>query len=501
MSSTLAPTLKLEQVDPATLTVRDQAREDATPDDDLIASVKAHGIIQPPVVEINGDGDWVIVTGHRRVGAAIAARLTEITVIVRPRNDDDAAGALTLEQQIVENERRKSLTAKDLANGYQRLTLFGLRPEDIAAQLGESTDRVRAGLRIHKSERTAELVATDPTIDLERAALIADFDEHPKLQEKLVSAALTQPQNFDRDLAAARTQREVDTRIASLKSLLDDQDVPLAGVQAYDVSYWRGKDNKGKLLEKLDVSVEEHLECPGHAAIIHKAQSYYQSLQPTEWIAYVCTDWEANGHHLAGAGTNSTLTPEQIAEREEADRRREEAQAERAAKQEIITANTTARRAWIHAHINTGRLRPVVAHFDLQALALAAQTEQQDWAPVEVALTLITGEPHQRDWRNSDNEDELVLLATDPATPSVRVIIGNAFAAAEDALTTRFGVKYFELLTTLGYTLTDTDQEHLTDAVSAQREWEAEQAGEDLDGDPRDEDDVDDEADEEGEDQ
>ena len=483
----MSTTLALELIDPKNLTVRDQAREDATPDDDLIASIKAHGIIQPPVVEITGDGDWVIVTGHRRVGAAIAAGLTEITVIVRPTPSGDDASAITLEQQIVENERRKQLTTRDLANGYQRLTLFGLRPEDIAAQLGESPARVRAGLRIHKSERAAELVATEPSIDLERAALIAEFDDHPKLQAGLVNTAITTPQNFDRDLANARTQREVDARVATLKELLDADDVLLVGVFNHDNFYWRGKDDKGKSLDKLGIRTEEHLECPGHAALIHKAQSYYLHLDPSEWVMYVCADWEGNDHTIPTAP--SALTPEEIAEREERDRAREAARAEWAAKQEIITANTTARRAWITGHITNGRLRPVVAHFDLQALALAAQTEAEDWAPVDVALSLITGEPHTRDWRNSDNDDELVRLATEPGTPSVRVIIGNAFAVLEDALESRFAVKYFTLLQTLGYTLTDTDQEHLQAAINAEATWLAEQAGEPVVDDEEEDDD------------
>lgn len=464
--------LRLEQINPTNLTVRDQAREDATPDDELIASIRTHGIIQPPVVEVTGDDEWVIVTGHRRVGAAIAAGLTEITVIVRPALAGDE-GALTLEQQIVENERRKQLTAKDLANGYQRLTLFGLRPEDIAAQLGETPARIRAGLRIHKSERTAELVAAEPTIDFERAALIADFDEHPKLQQKLIETATEAPQNFDRDLQNARTQREVDARVAKLKEQLDADDVVLAGVATYDEYYWRGKDGKGKSLDKLNIRPEDHIECPGHAAVIHKAQSYYLKDDPSDWLMYVCTSWEGrNGHELAPAA-GSTLTPEEQAERDERDRARAAAAEEWKAKQELITANTTARQTWIHQHLTTGRLRPVVAHYDLQALALAASTEAGAEPPVHVALTLITGEPHRRNWQTSDNEDHLVLLATDPAIPSARVIIGHAFAALEDALTTRFAVKYFELLHTLGYTLTDTDREHLTAATAAQAEWEA----------------------------
>lgn len=487
------PALRLERIDPANLTVRDQAREDATPDAELIASVKAHGIIQPPVVEINGDGDWVIITGHRRVGAAIAAGIPEITVLVRPTS----AEQVTLEQQIVENERRKQLSAKDLAAGYQKLTLFGLRPEDIAAQLGETTDRVKAGLRVGKSGRVAELVASDPTIDLERAALIAEFDEHPRLQQKLIDTATDTPQNFDRDLANARSQREVDARVQVLKAQLQEQGVPLMGVVNYDQFYWRSADGNGKSLHSLDITPEDHAGCPGHAALIHKAQSYYLAQQPSEWILYVCTDWEANGHTLAGSTPAAILDPEEIAEREQREQERARTAAEYAARQELIAANTTARQAWIHAHITTGRLRPTVPHFDLQALALAAQTEASDWAPVHVALTLITGEPHTLDWRTSVNEDEFVTLATDPATPSVRVIIGNAFAALEDALRSRFAVKYFAILEQLGYTLTDTDHEHLLVAIDEEAQWLADQAGEPVAGDAGDDDgDFDDEGDE-----
>ena len=496
----MTTTLKLEQVDPATLTVRDQAREDATPDDELIASIKAHGIIQPPVVEITSDGDWVIVAGHRRVGAAIAAGLTEITVIVRPALAGDDDGALTLEQQIVENERRKSLTAKDLANGYQRLTLFGLRPEDIAAQLGESADRVRAGLRIQKSGRAAELVASDPTIDLERAAQIADFDEHPKLQEKLVSAALTQPQNFDRDLAFARTQREVDMRIASLKSLLEDQDVPLVGVATYDESYWRGKDGKGKLIEKLDVRPEEHIECPGHAAIIHKAQSYYLNQQPADWIAYVCTDWEGNGHE-APASTRPVVekTPEQIEREAELERARQAEQERRA----LIAANTAVRRTWITGHLTTGRLRPAAAHFDLLAAALRAELYHEEGGEDRLILEILDGteRPRPANWQDTSIVDELLDIITTGRVPALRIALARAFAYFEEShrFAAAAGVPYWTVLEALGYTLTDTDKTHQAAAVAAEAEWNADRAGEDLDADPREDDDTD--VDEEGDDQ
>lgn len=483
--------LALITIAPADLGVRDQAREDATPDEQLIASIRQHGIIQPPVVELDPEtGGHVIVTGHRRVGAAIVAGLSAITCILRPTPLDGEA--VTLEQQIVENERRKQLSAKDLAAGYEKLALFGLRPEDIAAGLGEKPERVRAGLKINTSKAAAELVQAEPSIDFEQAAIIAEFDEHPKLQKTLIETATSRPENFSRDVANARTQREVDARVATIKELLHTDGVKVADVVSYQAEWWTGKGvspSGGRSLTRLDIPVEEHTACPGHAAVIHCAQSHYLNEQPSQWILYVCTDWQANGHEAPTTRPGApTLTAEEQEARDQLEREREQARAEWDAKQELITANTTARREWIHTHLTTGRLRPTAHHFDLQALALAAQTEGSDWAPVHLALTLITGEPHASDWRTSANDDEFVALATDAATPSLRVVLGQAFAALEDALTERFGVKYFTLLESLGYTLTDTDIEHRDAAINAEAEWLADQAGEPPTGDDADED-------------
>jgi ParB/RepB/Spo0J family partition protein len=255
--------LELRQVNPAMLVIRDQAREDATPDEQLVDSVRRHGLIQPPVVKEDPEtGELVIVTGHRRVGAAILADLERIIVIIRPFGGAE----ITLEEQIVENERRKQLTPNDLTRGYEQLTLFGLRPEDIAAGLGEKVDRVRAGLRVVKSQKARDLIANEPTIDLERAAIIAEFDEHPKLQAKLIETATTRPENFSRDVESARSQREVDARVAKLKTTLADDNVTVVEVSNWSDNYWRGKDGRGRALDKLDIrrrrTRPRHLEGP-----------------------------------------------------------------------------------------------------------------------------------------------------------------------------------------------------------------------------------------------
>src|SRR5258708_38436106 len=84
----------------------------------LLASIKAVGIVQPPVIlpERDGGNGYVIHFGHRRVAQAIAAELTEIRVLVaHPDADHDAMRAL------VENAAREPLNPVDLWRSIERL--------------------------------------------------------------------------------------------------------------------------------------------------------------------------------------------------------------------------------------------------------------------------------------------------------------------------------------------------------------------------------------------
>ena len=86
----------------------DARRSKSSPQADalLLATVKAVGIIQPPIVspELNGGNGYIIQAGHRRVAQAIAAGLDEIEVIVRDAANDN--GAM---RSMVENIAREPL--------------------------------------------------------------------------------------------------------------------------------------------------------------------------------------------------------------------------------------------------------------------------------------------------------------------------------------------------------------------------------------------------------
>jgi ParB/RepB/Spo0J family partition protein len=104
-------------------------------DDQLTASVKAIGIIQPPVVT-EREGELVIVAGHRRVRAAIAAGLERIGILV---NGGDPSGMMALSENVV----RAQLGPVDQWRGIERLEAMGWNEEGIATALALPVRTVR----------------------------------------------------------------------------------------------------------------------------------------------------------------------------------------------------------------------------------------------------------------------------------------------------------------------------------------------------------------------
>ena len=112
----------------------DARRSKSTPQGDalLAATIKAVGIIQPPVVspETDGGNGFIIQAGHRRAKGAIAAELEEIEVIVTDPAED--GGAM---RSMVENIAREPLNPVDQWRAIERLVALDWTEEGIAAAL------------------------------------------------------------------------------------------------------------------------------------------------------------------------------------------------------------------------------------------------------------------------------------------------------------------------------------------------------------------------------
>ncbi|MRH98664.1 ParB/RepB/Spo0J family partition protein [Agrobacterium tumefaciens] len=106
----------------------------------MLATIKAVGIVQPPVVapESDGGNGYIIDAGHRRVRLAIAAGLEEIEILVADAANDN--GAM---RSMVENSVREALNPVDQWRGIERLVALGWTEEAIAVALALPVRQIR----------------------------------------------------------------------------------------------------------------------------------------------------------------------------------------------------------------------------------------------------------------------------------------------------------------------------------------------------------------------
>jgi len=143
--------------------------EDITPDplkprqvfdeakiDELAASLKEHGVIQPLIVRRVG-GAYRLVAGERRLRAALKAGLKKVPVVVRDMDDRQA-----MEVSLVENLQREELGPLEQAEAFQRLIEeFGLTQDEVAARVGKSRPEVANTLRLLKLEPEVKKLLAD----------------------------------------------------------------------------------------------------------------------------------------------------------------------------------------------------------------------------------------------------------------------------------------------------------------------------------------------------
>jgi ParB family chromosome partitioning protein len=135
--------LPVGQLKPNRFQPRTHFDEDAI--EELAASIRSQGVVQPLVVSPDTDGTYFIIAGERRWRASRRAGLEQVPVFVRAVADDREL----LELALVENLQRSDLNALEEAEAYLALQeKFGLSQEDIAARVGKARTTVTNSLRL-----------------------------------------------------------------------------------------------------------------------------------------------------------------------------------------------------------------------------------------------------------------------------------------------------------------------------------------------------------------
>ncbi len=157
--------------------------------EDLSASLKQHGIVQPVVVRPSkaAPGRYEIIAGERRWRAAQRAGLTSIPVIVRDVDD-----RMALELAIVENVQRADLNPVEEALGYQQLIdEHEYVQSDLAQIIGKSRSHVANTLRLLKLPQNIRDMLVDGSLSAGHARTLVTAEDPTALAQKIIRDGLS----------------------------------------------------------------------------------------------------------------------------------------------------------------------------------------------------------------------------------------------------------------------------------------------------------------------
>ena len=162
---------------------------------ELVASIKLHGIIQPLVLRQIGD-KYEIIAGERRYKAAVKAGLTEVPAIITVLNDKESA-----EIAVVENIQRKSLSAIEEAKSYKKLLDLGqLTQDQLALRMGKSQSNVANKLRLLSLDgevQNALLVNKISERHARSLLQLKDLNKQKEILNRIINERLTVKQTDD----------------------------------------------------------------------------------------------------------------------------------------------------------------------------------------------------------------------------------------------------------------------------------------------------------------
>ena len=163
---------------------------DETALNELIASIKIFGILQPPVVRKVADNKYELIMGERRFRAAKAAGLKKIPVIIRQTPDNEL-----LREALIENIHRSQLNALEEGAAYaQLLTDFGCTHDELALKLGRSRSVISNTIRLLNLPESVQrkVAAGILSAGHARALLgLTDAAEIEKLASRIVGEGLS----------------------------------------------------------------------------------------------------------------------------------------------------------------------------------------------------------------------------------------------------------------------------------------------------------------------
>jgi ParB family chromosome partitioning protein len=171
--------------------------------DELAASIRAQGIIQPLVVRLREAGGYELIAGERRWRAAQRAGLHEVPAVVR-----DVAEKRAFEMALVENLQREDLNPIEEAQGFERLIEeFGYTQEALATRVGKDRSTVANALRLLRLPTNVRGLVTEGRLQMGHARALLGL-EHTEAIERLARRVVARELSVRQVEALVKRERE-----------------------------------------------------------------------------------------------------------------------------------------------------------------------------------------------------------------------------------------------------------------------------------------------------
>ena len=162
--------VKLSKIEPN----REQPRKHFGEDElqELAASIKQFGVLQPLLVKKNGEY-YEIIAGERRWRAAKLAGLKEVPVIVREYTEKEI-----VEIALIENIQRENLNPIEEAIAYRRLmTEFNMKQEELAERVAKNRSTISNAIRLLKLNEKVQNMVIEGKLSSGHARTLIDLED------------------------------------------------------------------------------------------------------------------------------------------------------------------------------------------------------------------------------------------------------------------------------------------------------------------------------------
>ncbi|GAB4417204.1 MAG: ParB/RepB/Spo0J family partition protein [Bacteroidia bacterium] len=185
--------IPLHQIEPNPYQPREHFDEEAL--EELAASIRQHGIIQPLTVRKLEDRKYQLISGERRLRAARMANLKEVPAYVREADDEQM-----LEMGLIENIQREDLNPIEIAISYHRMIEeLKLTHDEIGEKVGKKRVTITNFLGLLKLPEKVQLALRSRQISTGHAKAIHSVKD-PVLQLRMLADIL------ERDLSVRQTE-------------------------------------------------------------------------------------------------------------------------------------------------------------------------------------------------------------------------------------------------------------------------------------------------------